>query len=109
MLITISQIVFAISIIGILVIVLRKVPVILRYPRHPFEETSLLERVKTKINSSNFFHEIFIHRTEKILRRIKIIVLKFDNFLARIVDRLRDRLKRRKEEEQENNDFNSPS
>ena len=40
---------------------------------------------------------------------IKIIVLKFDNFLARIVDRLRDRLKRRKEEEQENNDFNSPS
>ena len=108
MLITVSQIVFAVSILGILAIVLRKVPVILRYPRHPFEEVSLLNKVKNKINSSNFFHEIFINRTEKALRRLKIIVLKIDNFLARRVDHLRNRVKRRKEEEEENNNFNSP-
>ena len=90
-----------------MVIVLRKIPVILRYPRQPFEEVSLVEKVKEKINSSSFFHEIFVHRTEKILRRIKVIVLRFDNFLARRVDRLRDRIRRKKEEEEENNNLPS--
>jgi len=103
MLILIFQIIFGISIIGVLVIVFRKIPVILRYPRHPFEEISLLDKVKEKINSSNFFHEVFVHRTEKILRKIKIFILKIDNFLAKRVDRLRDKIKRKKEEEEENN------
>jgi len=105
MIILVSQIIFGLSIIGILVIILRKVPIILRYPRHPFENISLVDKVKEKINSSNFFHEIFVHRAEKFLRKIKIIVLKFDNFLARIVDRLRNRIKRRKEEEEENDNL----
>jgi hypothetical protein len=103
MLILIFQIIFGISIIGVLVIVFRKIPVILRYPRHPFEEVSLLDKVKEKINSSNFFHEVFVHRAEKILRKIKIFILKIDNFLAKRVDRLRDKIKRKKEEEEENN------
>ncbi len=107
MLILISQIIFALSVVGILVIVLRKIPVILRYPRQPFEDVSLVEKVKEKINSSSFFHEIFIHRTEKILRRIKIIVLRFDNFLARIVDRLRKKIKKKEEEEEKNDNLPS--
>jgi hypothetical protein len=102
MLILVSQIIFGLSVIGILIIVLRKIPVILRYPRQPFEDISLIDKVKDKINSSSFFHEIFIHKAEKILRKIKIFVLKLDNFLAKRVDRLRDRTRKRKEEDENN-------
>jgi len=101
MVITISQIIFIVSVIGILVIVLRKVPVILRYPRHPYEEVSLWEKIRQKASSSRFFHEVVIPKIEKILRKIKIIVLKFDNFLAKKVDRLRDRIRKKKQEEEE--------
>jgi len=100
MLILISQIIFGLSVIGILVIILRKIPVILRYPRQPFEDVSLVDKVKDKINSSDFLPETVIHKTEKFLRKIKIIVLKFDNFLAKIVDKLRNKIKRRKDEEE---------
>jgi len=100
MVILIFQIIFGISIIVVLVIAFRKIPTILRYPRHPFEEVSLLDKVKEKINSSSFFHEVFVHRTEKILRKIKIFVLKIDNFLAKRVDRLRDRTRKKKEDEE---------
>ncbi len=103
MLITISQIIFTVCVVGVLFIALRKVPVILRYPRHPFENVSLIDKVKGKINSSNFFHEVFVHRAEKILRKIKIFVLKIDNFLARRVDRLRDKIRKKKEEEENGN------
>jgi len=103
MLILIFQIIFALSAIGFLVIIFRKIPIILRYPRQPFEEVSLVDKVKEKINSSNFFHEVIIHRLEKFLRKIKIIVLKIDNFLAKKVDRLRDKIRKKKEEEENGN------
>ena len=96
-----AQIIFALSIIGILVIVLRKVPAILRYPRQPFEEVSLtgiLEKFKNRIISNEFFHAKALPITEKILRKIKVIVLKLDNFLAKMVGRLRHRRKNIEEE-----------
>jgi len=101
MFIIIAQIIFALSIIGILVIVLRKVPIILRYPRHPFEEVSLsgiLEKLRSKITSNEFFHAMALPITEKMLRKIKIFVLKLDNFLAKLVGRLRHRRKNIEEE-----------
>jgi hypothetical protein len=87
-----AQIIFALSIIGILVIILRKIPIILRYPRQPFEEVSLagiLEKLRSKITSNEFFHAMALPITEKLLRKIKIFVLKLDNFLAKLVSRLR--------------------
>ncbi|MFZ5559429.1 MAG: hypothetical protein ACOZAL_01390 [Patescibacteria group bacterium] len=101
MIILIAQIIFIISVIGILVIILRKVPIILRYPRHPYEEISFWERIRQKASSSRFFHEVVIPKIEKILRKLKIILLKFDNFLARKVDKLRDKIRKKKEEEEE--------
>lgn len=115
MFIIIAQIVFALSIIGILVIILRKVPIILRYPRQPFEEVSLagiFEKIKSRITSNEFFHAIALPITEKSLRRIKIFVLKFDNFLAKLVSRLRHRRKNIEEEIKNDNggdNINPPS
>jgi len=115
MIIIVSQIIFGLSIIGILVIILRKVPIILRYPRQPFEEVSLsgiLERIKGKITTNEFFHGTALPTTEKILRKIKVFVLKLDNFLAKLVNRLRHRRKNIEEEIKNGNDgenLNLPS
>jgi hypothetical protein len=110
-----AQIVFALSVIGILVIVLRKIPIILRYPRQPFEEVSLagvLEKIRTKLTSNEFFHTLALPVTEKMLRRIKIFVLKLDNFLAKLVSRLRHSRKNIEEDIKNGNDgenMNLPS
>jgi len=99
--IIIAQIVFILSVIGILVIVLRKIPIILRYPRQPFEEVSLagiFEKLKNRLTSNEFFHATALPITEKLLRKIKIFVLKLDNFLAKLVSRLRHRRKNIEEE-----------
>jgi len=113
MLILIAQIVFIISIIGILVIIFRKIPIILRYPREPFEEVSIsgmLGKVKQKITSNEFFHGVALPITEKLLRRIKIFVLKFDNFLAKMVNRLRHKRNTIEEENNtEKDDMDLPS
>ena len=101
MLIIISQAIFIAGVIGILVIVLRKIPMILRYPREPFEEVSIsgiLQKAKTKLTSNEFFHAKVLPITEKILRKIKIFVLKLDNFLAKMVSGLRHRRKNIEEE-----------
>jgi hypothetical protein len=114
--IIVAQIIFALSIIGILVIILRKVPIILRYPRQPFEEFSLagvLGKLKNKITSNEFFHTTALPITEKLLRKIKIFVLKLDNFLAKLVSRLRHKRNNIEEEikngNSDNNGAGSPS
>jgi len=106
--IIVFQIIFGLSVAGILVIAFRKIPVLLNYPRHPFEEISLrqkiankLQEVKEQANQSDFLHNSVIPQVEKVLRKIKIIVLRFDNFLAKAVGHLRKRVKE-KEENKEN-------
>lgn len=99
--IIVAQIIFGLSIIGILVIIIRKVPIILRYPRQPFEEVSIsgiFEKLKNRLTSNEFFHALALPITEKALRKIKIFVLKLDNFLAKRVSRLRHRRKNIEEE-----------
>ena len=104
MLIIISQIILGLSILGILIIALRKIPALLKYPRYsskavPIQDSLRNQWVKVKERSgiSAFFHDVFFPWSEKFLRRIKIILLKFDNFLARRMDKLRERMRRRKE------------
>ena len=102
MLIIIAQIIFALSILGILIIVFRKIPAILRYPRYSSKYTNngnlreQWDRIKERTGISGFFHDVLFPKTEKFLRKLKIILLKFDNFLARRMDKLRERMKRRK-------------
>jgi hypothetical protein len=107
MIIIIAQIIFALSILGILIIIFRKIPIILKYPRSAEEKEMVdlreqWEKIKDETKITTFFHDSFIPGTEKFLRRIKIILLKFDNFLAKRVDKLRAKMKKRNGED---NDF----
>jgi hypothetical protein len=99
--ITVFQILLAISIAGILFLVFRKIPVLLNYPRRPFEEISLKQKlqnrwreIKEQIGQSDSLHKKVIPQTEKFLRRLKVFVLKLDNILAKVVGKLRYRVKK---------------
>lgn len=105
--IIIAQIIFGLSVLGILFIIARKIPMILQYPRHSEENVSLKEEIqrqwdtlKTKTGTSGFLHNVFFPRIEKILRRAKILVLKLDNFLAQKTDKLRTKIRKKKREEE---------
>jgi predicted CopG family antitoxin len=105
------QILLGVGIAGFLIMVFRKIPVLLNYPRHPFEEISLKQKVVNKLkkmkenaNQSDVLHNAIIPKTEKFLRKSKILTLKMDNFLARIAGRLKK--KKQEKEESDNNDNN---
>lgn len=106
--IIIAQIIFVLSVLGILFIIARKIPLILQYPRHSEEDISFLGELrrqwsglKAKTGTDGFLHNVFFPKMEKTLRRIKIIVLKLDNFLAQKVDKLRTKIRKKKREEEE--------
>ncbi|MBU2564463.1 hypothetical protein KKA23_02685 [Patescibacteria group bacterium] len=106
--ILVFQIIFFVCILGILFIIFKKIPKLLDYPRHSFEGVSFLKVTKEKLNlvkekKDVFWHDNFIPRLEKTLRKIKIILLKLDNFLAKRADKLRDKIKKR-ENGEENED-----
>jgi len=110
--IIIFQILLGLGVAGILILAFRKISVLLNYPRHPFEEISLKQKflnkwqkIKERVNQSDSLHEKVIPHTEKTLRKLKVFILKLDNFLARIVDKLRHKTKER---ENGKNDDNLP-
>ena len=108
MIIIIFQIIFWLSILGILFIVFRKIPSLLEHERTSSEKVLIYKnlqeqwkKVKEKAETSEFLHEVIIPKTEKALRKTKIILLKLDSFLAKRADRLRERVKKRKRENRE--------
>ena len=111
------QIMLGVGVAGFLIMIFRKVPVLLNYPRHPFEEASLKQKIQDKIRGlkektgqSDFLHQAVIPNTEKLLRRFKIFILKIDNFLARMVGHISRKKKEKQESEEENNnDSNLPA
>ena len=91
--ITISKIVFILSVLGILFIVSRKIPALsqLTESRGPAGHFSLkavifwpIDSIKRLI-SGKFFQEIILGNLEKYLRRLKIMILKMDNIIAKIL------------------------
>jgi len=111
--IIVFQIFLGLAVAGILILAFRKIPVLLNYPRHPFEEVSLKQKflnkwqkIKERTTQSDFLHDLAIPNTEKFLRKVKIFVLRIDNFLAKIVGRLRKKTKER--ENGENNKEEMP-
>lgn len=112
MLILISQIIFALSVLGILFLIFRRIPDLLEFPRSDSEKALVYEtirgywkKLKQKAEASGFLHDAVIPKTEKVLRKTKIILLKLDNFLAKRVDKLRQKMKKRKKETEENNNL----
>ncbi len=103
MIITIFQIIFILGILGILLIIFRKIPTLLEYPRRTEKGDIIYEnvrkqwkKVKDKAETSEFLHETVLPKTEKALRKTKVILLKLDNFLAKRADKLKERVKKRK-------------
>jgi flagellar basal body-associated protein FliL len=103
MIIIVFQIIFILAVLGILFFISRKIPVLLEYPRRSKKGDIIYENIrkqlgkaKEKVEASEFLHERVIPRTEKFLRKSKIILLKLDNFLAKRANKLRERIKKRK-------------
>lgn len=109
--ILVFQIILGLSVVGILVLAFRKIPVLLNYPRHAFEKISLRQKlynrwqeIKKMATESDFLHSSAMPQTEKFLRKVKVFVLKLDNFLAKIVGHLRKRAKEKEESDKNNNE-----
>ncbi len=93
--ILISKIVFIISILGILVIIIRKLPVLSGISEdYPVSHVSFKEvllwpkNTFKKLISSHFFQDSVIGNLEKLLRRTRIFFLKIGNRLDRAIERL---------------------
>ncbi|MBU1292156.1 hypothetical protein KKH07_01545 [Patescibacteria group bacterium] len=83
----------AVSLIGLVVIIYRKIPVLARLSN---EEIAILNRKKgifQKLKEIDFKHRLLniIIASEKFLRRIKIIFLKIENFLSKCINFLGNR------------------
>ncbi|MCX6730000.1 MAG: hypothetical protein NT058_00650, partial [Candidatus Portnoybacteria bacterium] len=103
--ILVFQIILGLSIAGFLCVVIRKIPVLLNYPRHSFEEVSLKQRIFEKVKNLKeqtgkniFLHKAIIPKTEKSLRKFNLFILKFHNLLTKTTSHLRKK-KQEKEEE----------
>jgi len=116
--ILVFQIILGLSIAGFLYIAVRKIPVLLNYPRHSFEEISLKEKIQSKLKNLKeqaakniLLHESIIPKTEKSLRKFNLFILKLHNLLTKTTSHLRKK-KQEKEEEKEqedNSDLNLPT
>jgi len=96
MLIIISKIVFALSLIGILFIIVRKLPTLSRLPEYPsIKHLSLKNTLGwlpysfNKIISSNFFQRFIVKKLERFFRRMKVMALKMNNLLDKVLKRLK--------------------
>lgn len=112
MIIIIAQIIFGLSVLGILFLIFRRIPDLLEFPKSDSEKVLVYEtirdywgKLKQKVETSGFLHDTVIPRTEKILRKTKIILLKLDNFLAKKADKLRQRIRKRQRENEKNNNL----
>jgi len=92
------------SLVGMAVIIFRKIPVLVKLPVLPQKkEEKLLLKLKGKIKIlnpfKNFSFEIFL---QKILSKIRILSLKSENKIGSWLQRLRERSQRKKEEGNDN-------
>jgi len=101
--IIISKIIFFLSLGGLLFIVLKKIPQLSQFPKssnsHAAKFLFKLNPLNIKGNlkqfiDSNFFQNSILGNLEKSLRKIKILILKIDN----VVDKIIRKLKKRSEE-----------
>ena len=93
------------SLLGMGVIILRKIPVLVNLPEvlPQIEKEKLFLRLKTKIKEipgfKSFSYEIFL---QKLLSRIRILSLKSENKTGSWLQRLREKSKKNKFQENDN-------
>lgn len=88
----IALIIFLISLIGMGVIIIRKIPILAELPLEEIEKPSTLEKIKKKIKNNgtlkSFSGEILL---QKLLSKIRIITLKTENKTGVWLTKLRKR------------------
>jgi len=93
-------IVFLLSLIGLTVILLRKIPLLLQLPEtSPLNWKEWLVRIKDLLPAGNFSFEIFL---QKILSRVRVLTLKTDNKTSNWLQKLRERGQKKKFDENDN-------
>jgi len=84
------------SFIGIVIIVLRKIPVLLKLPFNPPEEAishSLPEKLKIRLKGLKYssYQPMIADWLEKNLRKLRILILKIDNIFISLIGIVRER------------------
>ena len=92
---TLSELSLAIGIIGILVIVFRKIPVLASLPKRPevvLPKTPILKRLQKKITEikESDLKVRFLSSIEKEIRKFRLFFLKADNLLMLLVKKVQD-------------------
>jgi hypothetical protein len=91
------------SLIGMGVILFRKIPVLLTLPEILPQKESFFSKLKKKLKKlnpfRNFSYEIFL---QKILTRIRILSLRTDNKTFNWLQKLREKTQKKKSEKKDN-------
>jgi len=91
------------SLIGIGVMVFRKIPILLTLPEAALEKEGLISRLKKEILKlnpfKNFSLEIFLQKT---LSKIRILTLKAENKTGSWLQKLREKAQKKKIQENDN-------
>jgi hypothetical protein len=94
----IAQIIFILSLIGVGIIVFRKIPVLVTLSSElPSQKEGLILSFKKKIKKinpfQNFSYEVFL---QKLLSRIRILTLKTENKTFNLLQKLREQTQKKK-------------
>ena len=104
-LISVAIIILLICLLGIGTLALRKIPLLLELPEvvETLENEKLIFRLRKKVQERNFFqdfsYEVFL---QKVLSKIRILILKTDNKTSLWLQKLREESKRKKITENDN-------
>lgn len=103
MLVLIAQIIFIGSLLGMALIIFRKIPVLVSLPEVSQKKEGLLSQLRKKIGKispfKNFSYDLFL---QKILTRIRILILKIENFLLQRLQKLKQSSQKKKIEKEDN-------
>jgi hypothetical protein len=99
---TAAVIVFFISIFGMGVIIIRKIPVLAHLPEVSQKKKGLLWQLRKKIEKispfKNFSYDLFL---QKFLTRMRILILKIENLLFQRAQKLKENFQKKKMEKED--------
>lgn len=99
----ISLSLFGLSLIGMGVIIFRKMPALLELPEETLPSETVFKTLFSKIKNLNVFKEFsFELFLQKILSKIRVLTLKTDSKTSNWLQRLREKALRKKNSENDN-------
>lgn len=99
----IATIILIFSLLGIAILIFRKIPVLIALPEFLPAREGLISKFRKKIKEiipfKNFSYELFL---QKILTKIRILVLKIENLIFRWLQKLREKYQKKKQSQNDN-------